>query len=64
MGQEKNTTEKRKQLSEKEHYRIKALSQQGLSAAVIGQSLEPRRDRRTIERELKIGHDHELANYY
>jgi IS30 family transposase len=57
MEQKKDTTEKRKwkQLSEKERYKIEALSQQGLSPAVIGEALEPKRDRRTIERELKRG---------
>ena len=57
MGQEKNTTQKRKwkHLSEKERYKIEALAQSGLSAAEIGNSLEPKRDRRTIERELTRG---------
>ena len=57
MGQSKDTTRKRrwKQLTEKERYKIEALSQQGLTPAVIGASLSPRRDRRTIEREIKRG---------
>ena len=57
MGQDKNSTKARKwkQLSEKERYKIEALSQQGLTPAAIGAVLNPRRDRRTIERELKRG---------
>ena len=44
-----------KQISEKERYKIEALFEQGLSAAQIGAALSPRRDRRTIERELLLG---------
>jgi IS30 family transposase len=57
MEQGKYSTEKRKwkQLSEKERYKIEALSQQGLSPAEIGKALQPHRDRRTIERELLLG---------
>ena len=57
MEQEQNITKKRKwkQLSEKERYKIEALSQQGLTPAEIGDALNPKRDRRTIERELKRG---------
>jgi IS30 family transposase len=57
MGQGKDSTEKRgwKQLSEKERYKIEALSQSGMTACEIGRSLTPKRDRRTIERELKRG---------
>ena len=57
MGQEKYNTEKRewKQLTEKERYKIEALSQQGLTAAEIGAALDPKRDRRTIEREIERG---------
>jgi len=57
MGQDNNSTGKRKfqQLSEKDRYKIEALSQQGLPPAVIGKSLTPKRDRRTIERELERG---------
>ena len=57
MGQDKNSTKARKwkQLSEKERYKIEALSQQGLTPAAIGAVLNPRRDCRTIERELKRG---------
>ena len=57
MEQEKHTTKKRKwkQISEKERYKIEALFGQGLTPAQIAASLEPKRDRRTIERELKRG---------
>jgi len=57
MGQGKDTTRKRrwKQLTEKERYKIEALSQQGLTPAEIGKALSPGRDRRTIEREIKRG---------
>ena len=57
MDQEKNTTKTRKwkHLSEKERYKIETLSEQGLTPAQIGRSLTPKRDRRTIERELKRG---------
>ena len=57
MGQVENTTKptKWKQLCEKDRYKIEALSRQGLSPTEIGKSLEPKRDRRTIERELKRG---------
>lgn len=44
-----------KQLSEKERYKIEALFQQGLTPSEIGAALSPRRDRRTIERELARG---------
>jgi IS30 family transposase len=55
MGQEQDTTGKGKwkHLSEKERYKIEALSQQGLTAAVISKQLG--RDRRTVEREIKRG---------
>jgi len=57
MGQGNNNTAKQKwkQLSEKERYKIEALSQQGLTPAEIGRNLEPKRDRRTIEREIARG---------
>jgi len=57
MDQEKHTTDKRKwkQISERERYKIEALYEQGLTPAQIGNALNPRRDRRTIERELKLG---------
>ena len=57
MDQYKHTTGKRKwkQISEKERYKIEALYEQGLTPAQIGNALNPRRDRRTIERELKLG---------
>jgi IS30 family transposase len=57
MDQEKYNTKTRKwkQLSEKERYKIEALSVQGLTPAQIGAALTPKRDRRTIERELARG---------
>lgn len=57
MDQAHDSTKRRKwkQLSEKERYKIEALSQQGLTPAEIGSALTPERDRRTIERELKRG---------
>ena len=103
MGQENNTPKKRtwKQLTEKERYQIEGFFRKGMNVKAIGEALEPKRDRRTIEREialgltlqrdsewrekyvyladaaqgkhdenasnkgkeLKIGNDHELANY-
>jgi len=57
MEQIKYTTKERKwkQLNEKDRYKIEALFQQGLTPAEIAKGLEPRRDRRTIERELAQG---------
>jgi IS30 family transposase len=57
MGQGKNSTGKGKwkQVTEKERYKIEALSEQGLTPAVIGAILTPKRDRRTIEREIVRG---------
>ena len=57
MGQEEGITKRRewKQLTERERYKIEALSGQGLSAAAIGLALSPSRDRRTIEREQARG---------
>lgn len=57
MDQEKHTTGKRKwkQISERERYKIEALYEQGLPPAQIGEALNPKRDRRTIERELLLG---------
>ena len=57
MGQEKYNTEKKKwkQITEKERYKIEALCRQGLTPADIGKALEPKRDRRTIEREIERG---------
>jgi IS30 family transposase len=57
MGQEQDTTKQRRweQLSEKDRFKIEALSQQGLTPAEIGRNLTPSRDRRTIEREIKRG---------
>ena len=57
MGQKENTTEKRKwkQLTERDRYKIEVLTQEGLHPAEIVASLEPKRDRRTIQRELARG---------
>ena len=57
MSQSKDSTKERKweQLTEKERYKIEALFQLGLTPAEIGASLTPKRDRRTIEREIKRG---------
>jgi IS30 family transposase len=57
MEQEKYSTEKGKwkHISEKERYKIEALSEQGLTPVQIGDALRPKRNRRTIERELKLG---------
>lgn len=57
MEQDKYTTKKRewKQVSEKERYKIETLFEQGLTPAQIGTVLTPKRDRRTIERERKLG---------
>lgn len=57
MDQLNRNTSKRKwkQLSERDRYKIEVLWEQGLTPAQIGRALNPRRDRRTIERELKLG---------
>ena len=57
MDRRNHITGKRKwkQLSEKDRYKIEALCEQGLTPAAIGYALNPRRNRRTIERELKRG---------
>jgi IS30 family transposase len=57
MGQKDDSIGKRKwkQLTEKDRYKIEALSKQGISAVEIGRSFSPTRDRRTIEREIKRG---------
>lgn len=57
MDQDKHNTCKRKwkQISERERYKIEALYEQGLTPAQIGNALNPKRDRRTIERELLLG---------
>ncbi len=57
MDQEKHNTSKGKwkQISERERYKIEALYEQGLTPAQIGDAINPRRDRRTIERELRLG---------
>lgn len=70
MEQQKDTTKRRKwkQLSERERYQIEALSRQGLTPAEIGKALIPKRDRRTIEREIARGltlqRDSELRESY
>jgi len=57
MGQGQNNTKTRtwEQLSEKDRYKIEALSQRGVPPSEIGKSLNPKRDRRTIEREIARG---------
>ena len=57
MDQEKHNIGKRKwkQISERERYKIEALYEQGLTPAQIGNTLNPQRNRRTIERELQRG---------
>ena len=57
MDPGKHTTNKGqgKQLSEKERYKIEALYDQGLNPAQIAKALTPKRDRRTIEREIQLG---------
>lgn len=42
-------------ISEKERYKIEAFYEQGLTSAQIGKALNPSWDRRTIERELRLG---------
>ena len=55
MGQKNDSTKasKWKQLSERERYKIEALSEAGLSTDEIGRQMK--RNRRTIEREIKRG---------
>ena len=57
MDQEQYSTKrgKRKQINEKDRYKIEALFEQGLTPAQIGEVLNPKRDRRTIERERALG---------
>jgi IS30 family transposase len=57
MGQVNSNTVKRRweQLSEKDRYKIEVLYKQKLSPTEIGKILEPKRDRRTIEREIAQG---------
>ncbi len=57
MEQRNDNTKKRKwkQINEKERYKIEALFEQGFTPAQIGAALTTKRDRRTIERELKLG---------
>ena len=64
MDQNNNNIQKRKwkQISEKERYTIEALYEQGLKAKQIGECLSPRRDRRTIERELQLSNRMVLGN--
>ena len=57
MEQSKYTTLGRrwKHLCEKDRYKIEALYNAGMKPSEIGRALEPVRDRRTIEREIKRG---------
>jgi len=57
MEQGKYNTQKKtwQQLTEKDRYKIEALIRQGITPTEIGKALEPKRDRRTIERELAKG---------
>lgn len=57
MDRDQHTTGKRKwkQISENERYKIEALYEQGLTPLQIGNALHPKRDRRTIEREIELG---------
>lgn len=57
MEQGKHSTKKRKweQITERERYKIEALYEQGLRPAQIGEALTPKRDRRTMEREILLG---------
>jgi IS30 family transposase len=57
MEQKKDNRKEKKweQISETERYKIEGMLQAGLSHAAIGKALQPRRDRRTIEREIALG---------
>lgn len=57
MGQRESSTKPRRweQLKEKDRYMIEALAQQGKSAEKIGEALSPKRNRRTIDREIAQG---------
>lgn len=57
MDHEKNNTGrgKWKQVSERERHKIETLYEQGLDPVQIGDALNPKKDRQTIERELKLG---------
>lgn len=57
MDQKEHIIKRRgwKQISEKERYKIEVLYEQGLTPLEIGNALTPKRDRRTIERELRLG---------
>ena len=57
MSQEQSNIKGKKweHLNEKDRYKIEALYQQKFTAAEIGVALTPKRDRRTIEREIARG---------
>jgi len=57
MEQNNDNTRRKKwqQITEKERYKIEALYLQKMTAKEIGEALEPKRDRRTIEREIAQG---------
>ena len=63
MGQGKDNIKRTgwKQLTERERYKIEALSQRGLTPSEIGRDLK--RDRRTIEREIERGKVKQLDTY-
>ncbi|MEF9895207.1 MAG: IS30 family transposase, partial [Clostridia bacterium] len=63
MDQVENSTKARKwkQLNEKDRHKIESLWQQGISAAVIGGMLAPKRDRRTIARGLTLQRNSDLT---
>ena len=57
MEQSKYSTKAKKwqQLAERDRFKIEVLYAQGLTTKQIGESLSPKRDRRTIEREIAKG---------
>jgi IS30 family transposase len=57
MGQENDTTKPKewKQLNERDRYKIEALHGKGFTPTEISKALHPKRDRRTIEREVSQG---------
>ena len=57
MDQGKHTPNKGKwnQITEKERYKIEVLYEQGKKPAQIAEAMTPKRDRRTIEREIRLG---------
>lgn len=63
MEQKEYTTKKRtwEQISERERYKIEALSKAGMGAGEIAKEL--RRGKRTIERELKLGEVEQFLPY-